>query len=148
MNLKAGLKISGWVRGEIKDADGKVVDSWEDHNLVTTDGLNFLTTWLTTASQSTKFMPYIAIGSGTIAPDPTDVALGSESSRLAGDISASGATYTNTASFGPGVGTGLVSELGLFSASSGGTMFARHTFAPRVKTESNTVTVVWSVVLS
>lgn len=148
LNNGSGLKVRGWVKCVITDPTGKVVDSWEDHNLVTTAGLNFLAAWLTASTQSTKFMPYVALGSGSTSPDLTDVALGAELARLAGDVLSSGATYTNTATFGPDIGTGLIAELGLFSASSGGTMFSRHTFTPRVKASTNTVTVVWSVVLS
>lgn len=142
------IKLSGWVKCELKDVHGRIKDAWEDHNLVVTAGKNFLATWLATATQSTKFMPYVAIGSGSTSPQAIDTTLGTELARAAGTITSATNVYQNAASYAAGVGTGTIAEVGLFSASSAGTMFARQTFTARPKDATDTLTVTWSITLS
>lgn len=56
--------------------------------------------------------------------------------------------WQNVASFGPSVDTGTIREAGLFSLTSGGTMFARNTFGDIVKSASDTLVVTWQVSFS
>lgn len=71
---------------------------------------------------------YLAIGTSTVDPTDAQTALLNEVARLPADTydHTAGTTLTTLrASFGPGVGTGSITEYGLFNASSGGTMCAR-----------------------
>lgn len=145
--MNDSIKVSGHV-GYKLSGPGKPDDIWENENLVVTAGKVALAAWLAAATQSGKFMPYVGLGSGTTAAQATDVALGTELARVAGTITSSSNIYQNVASFGAGVGTGTISELGLLSASSSGTMFARQVFSARPKDATDTLTVTWSVTFS
>ncbi len=146
--MNESIKLSGYVVCELRRADGSLKDKWENHNLVVTAGKNALATWLAASSQSTKFMPYVAIGSGTTSPQAVDTALETELARAAGTITSSTNVYQNVASFGAGTGTGTIAEVGLLSASSSGTMFARQTFTARPKDATDTLSVTWAVTFS
>jgi hypothetical protein len=109
----------------------QVKDYREGDNVIVTDGKSFLAQFLNSAAAaaSTFTMRYIAIGTGTGAEAAADAALGTEAARATtGTVSAvSGAIYQVTATFASGVGTGAITEYGLFSTASAtaGTMFSR-----------------------
>lgn len=143
--MNDSIKISGHVKYVLTRADGSVKDAWDASNLVVTAGKTALAAWLAAATQSAKFMPYIALGSGTTSASVSDTALGTEVARVAGTIASSSNVYQNAAVFGAGVGTGTIAELGLLSAVSAGTLFARQVFSARPKDATDTLTVTWSV---
>lgn len=152
-DINESIKLKGSVKVQLIGPDGKVKQEHEDHNLIVTVGKNYLATWLAAATQSIYFMSYIALGTGVTAPSSGDTALQTEFSgggyaRVQGALVASTNTWTNTATFSPGNGTGAVTEAGLFSALTVGTMFARQTFAAYNKAAGDTLTVVWTVTLS
>ena len=95
---------------------------------------------------------YIGIGTGLTSPAPTDTALQLELARIqdpqAEYTITSGKQVKLQVSFDPGVGTGVVSESGLFNAATSGDMLARQTFSPIVKGASDTLTVTWIITLS
>lgn len=147
------FQVKGSVKVELRDADGNLKQSHEDHNLIVTVGKNYLAAWLAAASQAGKFMSYIALGTGSTAPAASDTTLETEltgggNSRVIGTLASSTNTWSNTAIFLPGNGTGAVTEAGLFSASSAGTMFARQVFSAYNKAAGDTLTVTWSVSFS
>lgn len=78
---------------------------------------------------------WMAIGTGTVAADPTDTALGTESARVAlatNDIVA--AVWTAEGYYNSGLASGdKVTESGVFDASSGGNLLLRTTFAEQNK---------------
>ncbi len=139
------IKLTGYIKYVLTRADGSVKDAWEGPNLVVTAGKTALAAWLAAATQSAKFMPYIALGSGTSAASASDTALGTELARVAGTITSASNVYQNVASFPAGTGTGTIAELGLLSASSSGTLFARQVFTARPKDATDTLTVTWAV---
>ena len=143
------VKATGRVNYKLFDSEGNLKDERDINNLVVTVGKNFLATWLATASQSTVFMPYVALGTGATAASAGDTALQTElSPRVAGTVTASTNVYQNVASFGAGVDTGAITEAGLLSASSSGTMFARQVFSVINKGAGDTLQVTWQVTLS
>lgn len=92
---------------------------------------------------------YCAIGTGTVAPSLSDTTLGNEIARTIGAYTRVADTiWKNDATFGPGVGTGPLTESGLFNSSSGGTMLCRQTFAVINKGESDTLVITWQYTLS
>lgn len=148
--LNEQIKLNGNVSITLIGPDGQVKQQHSKHNLVVTVGKTYLTTWLATATQSTEFMTYIALGTGTSGPTSGDTALGTEFSgggysRVDGTLTSASNVWTNTATFAPGNGTGAVTEAGLFSASSVGTMFARQVFPVYNKQAGDTLIVVWNV---
>jgi hypothetical protein len=149
MQSKELLKATGHIKFDLFDADGNLKETREINNVVVTVGKNYLATWLTAATQADYFMRYIALGTGVAAANASDTTLGTElATRVAGTLTPSSNVWQNVASFGPGVDTGAITESGIFSASSAGTMFARQTFAVINKGAGDTLQVTWQVTFS
>lgn len=149
MDSKETLTAKGRIKFELFDASGKLKEVREINNVVVTVGKNYLATWLTAATQAGYFMQYIGLGTGVAAANASDTALGTElSTRVAGTLTPSANVWQNVASFGPGVNTGAITESGIFSASSAGTMFARQTFAVINKGAGDSLQVTWQVTFS
>lgn len=147
------LQLKGSVRVQLIGPDGKVKQSHETHNLIVTVGKNFLATYLTPSGHGSNFFDYIALGTGTTPAASSDTALTTEFSgggysRSAGTITNSTNTWTNTATFAPGSGTGAVTEAGLFSASTVGTMFSHQVFSAYNKAAVDTLIVAWTISFS
>lgn len=144
------IKITGSVKVELRDEFGNIKHAHEDHNLVVTVGKDFLAAWLTDATQSTKFMSYVGLGTSNTAASAGQTTLvaelsGGGYSRVDGSLTSASNVWVNTATFSPGNGTGTLQEVGLFSASTSGTMFARQVFGPYGKAAGDTLSIVWSV---
>lgn len=149
MKLNEDTKLTGAFIVELYSAEGALKERREVKNVVTTAGKNYLALWLTAATQSDYFMRYVALGTGTTAAQATDTTLQTETgTRVAGTLTNSTNVWQNQASFGAGVSTGAITEAGVFSASSGGTMLARQTFAVVNKAAGDTLTVTWQITLS
>ncbi len=153
LDLNMNINLKGSVKVQLFGPDGKLKQEHEDHNLIVTVGKTYIATWLAAASQAGEFMSYIGLGTGVTAPSSGDTALQTEFSgggysRSLGTLTSSTNTWTNTATFNPGNGTGAVTEAGLFSAITSGTMFARQTFAAYNKAAGDTLTVAWTVTFS
>lgn len=147
------LKLKGHIHIKLFDEQGRLKDERDISNIVVTVGKNFLATWLAAASQSSAFMQFIGLGTGTNAASAGDTALQTEFSgggysRSTGTVTASSNVFQNVATFGAGNGTGAVTEAGLFSASSAGTMFAHQVFAAVNKLAGDTLQLTWQVTFS
>ena len=143
------LTVKGHIKFEVIGPDGKIKEVKEIDNLVVTAGKNYLATWLAAASQSGKFMSYIGVGTGVTAATSGDTDLETPlATRVQGTLSASTNVWQNQASFGPGVDTGAITEAGLFSASTSGTLFARQVFSAINKGAGDTLVITWQVTLS
>ena len=148
MNINQGIKLSGHIKFELKDAQGNVKDVRDIQNVVVTVGKTYLADWLTQATQSDFFMQYIALGTGTSAAMASDTALETElPTRVVGTLTSVLNVWQNQASFGPGVNTGAITEAGIFSESVAGTMLARQVFAVVNKAAGDTLTVTWQITL-
>ncbi len=141
-------KATGRVHIRLFDADGKLKLERLGPNLVVTTGKNYLATWLAQPSQAGPFMGYVEVGTDDTVTGLSDTTLGAPVDRVAGVLGDALNVWSNTATFGPGVGTGTLTEAGLFSESSGGTMFARQVFAPIPKLSGDTLEFSWEVTFS
>lgn len=114
-------------------------------NLVwTEDGLDWLKDRAFNPSTTRDPALAIAIGSGSATPAATDTALGSETARAALTYTAVGVgTFKLSRTFGAGVGTGSVAEVGLFddTAGSSGALLARALVSPFTKGAGDSYTV-------
>lgn len=147
--MQEQLKVTGHIHFKLFGANGELKEERDIKNVVVTVGKNYLATWLTAATQADYFMRYIALGTGTNAANASDTTLQTElSSRVAGTLTPSSNVWQNVASFGPGVDTGAITESGIFSASSAGTMFARQTFAVINKGAGDSLQVTWQITFS
>ena len=143
------VKVTGAFIVELHGPDGKLKERRDVKNTVTTVGKNYLATWLAAASQSGYFMQYVGLGTGSTAASTSDTDLQTPlSSRVAGTLTSSTNVWQNAATFGAGVDTGAVTEAGVFSASSSGTLLARQVFSVINKGAADSLTVTWQITFS
>jgi len=123
--------------------DGVITHEYEGKNLVVTTGTNLIAARL--AGYGTV-ISHMGVGIDQTAPSSTNTALASQVGRTTVVT-----TYNNTnevvytATFAPGIGTGDLTEAGLFNASTGGTMLARTIFPAFEKSVADTVTIQWKI---
>jgi hypothetical protein len=130
--------------------DGAIKDQKQGQNVITTNGLDFLASFLHSAVTAASFdMKHIAIGTDSTSEAASNTALGTESARTTGTVSyVSDAIYRVTATFGSGTGTGAIVEYGLFSSGTGGTMLSRDTESVVNKGANDTLEVSTEITLS
>src|SRR6185295_9618853 len=149
-NMKdESVKLSGYIRFDLYNENGKLKDTREIKNVIVTVGKAYLATWLTAATQSGPFMSYIGLGTGSTAATSADTALETElPTRVQGTLTPSTNVWQNQATFGAGINTGAITESGIFSAPSAGAMLARQVFSVINKTSTDVLQVTWQVTLS
>ncbi len=126
-SIKLKGKAEMFVR---RSAEGEWYKVWEGRNLVVTVGKAHVA-GLINGTTSGAFT-YMAIGSSSTTPSSNDTALGSELSRVSATTSRVTTDETNdtaqwVATF-TASGSWTVQEMGVFNASSGGTMLNRIVF--------------------
>lgn len=145
-------KLIGTYEFQIRGVDGKVRDSWTVHNLVTTVGFAQLA--LLAGDASAVPFTYIAVGTSSTAPAIGDTTLGAEITdsglaRVAGTVSRITTTGTNdtykitttwTAS-----GSKTIEEVGVFNASSAGTMLSRALTTSKAVVSGETITCTYKL---
>ena len=136
------LKMTGALTVE---KNGEVVH--RINNLVVTAGKNLVASRLAGAGSSVTHM---AVGSGTLAAAASQTALASELQRNALTVSG-GSVVDNTVEYAStwaaGTGTGALTEAGLFTASSSGTMLARTVFSVVNKGVNDAITITWTITI-
>jgi|GEM_PF-1921039 hypothetical protein len=121
--------------------------------ILTNTGESMLAYLLKGDTSTMGYVTHIAIGTGTGALSETNTALSSELSRK----SATATVYTGSGDYAnkvrfealwdTGEGNGNIAEAGLFTASSGGNMFARARVDPAInKTSDYTLKITWEVI--
>jgi hypothetical protein len=132
--------------------DGSVKEDILIPNLVVESGLATIASRL--IGTATNPMSHMEIGTGTATPAKANTALAAAAARVA-LTSATIVTTTSTgdsvqyvATFNPGVGTGAITEAGLFNASSAGAMLCRTVFNVVNKDTEDTLTITWKVIVS
>ncbi len=117
-------------------------------NTIVTAGKNDIAALMTGAGD---VMTHMGVGTGTTAVTASDTSLETQIDRNA-LVTSGGVASANTIEFesvwNAGDGTGNLTEAGLFSAASGGTMMARTTFAAVGKSASDILTITWTVTVS
>lgn len=130
---------------------GELKQEVSGKNVITTNGLDYLASFLNSAAAaaSTFTMKYIAVGTDSTAEAASNTALGTESARHTGTVSyVSNAIYRVTATFASGSGTGALVEYGLFDSNTAGTMLSRDTESVINKGADDTLTVTTEITLS
>jgi hypothetical protein len=140
------IKAIGALDIVLTDIYGNVKEQIHVPNLVVTVGKNHIAARL---GSSATAMSHMAIGSGAVAAAASDSALGTELGRVAlTSTTVNTNVVTYVATFGAGVGTGAVTEAGLFNAASAGTLLCRTLFSVINKSASDTLTINWNVTIS
>mgnify|MGYP007099586826 CR=1 FL=1 len=151
MEIKSNVTLTGHINFKLFDVNGNLKDERDIKNTVVTVGKAYLAAWLTANTQSDYFMKYVALGTGTNPSSSSDTALQTElPTRIVGTLSnPSAVVWQSVATFGAGINTGTISEAGIFSASSGGTMLARQAgFAAIPKGSGDSLQVTWQITIS
>ena len=119
--------------------------AFEKKNLIVQVGKNFLANAIINSSTS----PFVgmAIGTGTTPAATSDTTLETELVRAAfttSSVSTNVVSLSNT--YAAGVGTGAVTEAGIFTnATSGGTMLSHVVFSAVNKGTLDTLTINWTI---
>lgn len=144
INMKGELQITK--KNEVTGA----IEQITVPNLVVTVGKEFIAaSMLKTTSNSPAAMTHMGIGTGTTAAAAGDTALGTPAgARQTISGSVTGAVVTYTATFAAGVGTGAITEAGIFNASTGGTMLCRTVFSAVNKGANDSIAITWNVTVS
>ena len=102
-------------------------------NLFTDDGLAYLAA--RAAGEAVNVISHMALGTGSAPAAGADKTLGAEiaGSRVAVTLSGNGPQRLYTATFAAGVGSGAVTEAGLFNAATGGLLTNRSVFGVRTR---------------
>lgn len=140
------MVVTGHPVIEVFDAQGNLKERRDLPNLVVSTGKAHMAARLVGTPVA---MGWMALGTGTTAPTLADAALQSElsGSRIAvTGATSSGNVATFTTTYGAGVGTGAITEAGIFnSATTGGTMLARVTFSVVNKGASDVMNISWTI---
>lgn len=147
MNPNENIKATGRLDIVVLGPDGGVKESVQVDNLVVTAGLGYIASRMKDATETA--MSHMAIGSGTTAAAAGNTGLGTELGRVSlTSTTVTGSQVQYQATFGPGTGTGAVSEAGLFNAASNGTMLCRTVFSVVNKDAGDTLAITWTVTLA
>lgn len=131
------------VEVEVRGPDGTLKQRETLHNLIPTVGKEAIAKLL---KEGTTRPTHMAIGTGTEAAAAGDTTLKTELDRNAlSETSVSGKVLTVKGEWAAGDGTGAITEAGLFSASSAGTLFARAVFSVVNKGAEDTLAITWKI---
>lgn len=142
---KLGLK--GELKIVLTDKNGNVKDERTEKNLVVNDGLYFIVDRM--VGTASAIMSHMAIGSGAVAAAAGNTTLGTELGRVAitSDVNTNN-QVTYVATFGAGVGTGAVTEAGIFNDPAAGDMLCRTVFSVVNKAADDVMTINWTITLN
>ena len=144
---ESSFTVVGSPRIVLRDCDGNVKLDVTIPNMVVTTGKAFLAS--RAVGTGATVMSHMAIGSGATAPIAAETSLGAE---LGGAALISSTAVNNTityvANFGAGIGTGAVTEAGIFNDVTSGDMLNRATFPVINKGVSDTMTITWNITIN
>lgn len=141
MQAAGTFSIKENVKIVLRGADGKVKDTREIANTVTTAGKAGAADQIL-ASPSLNKPTHMATGTGT----PSGTALGTELDRNAlTSKNRSGAVVTMVGDWAAGDGTGAITEAGIFDAASTGNMWCSQSFSVVNKAAGDTLQITWTL---
>jgi hypothetical protein len=146
------IKVKGTYEFIIKDINGQIKDKWTVENTITNAGFAQLA--LLAGDASAVPFTYLAVGTGTTAVAATQTALVTEITdsgleRAAATVSRVTTTQTNDTlqlvKTWTATGTKTVEEVGVFNASSTGTMLSRALTGSKSIVSGDTLAVTYKV---
>lgn len=149
------INIKGVIDFTIKDKDGNIRDQWTVNNLITSAGKAQLA--LLAGDASATPFTYLALGTSTTAPAVGQTALVGEITtgglgRASATVSRVTTTVTNDTlqlvKVFTSSATHAVEEVGIFNASSAGTMLGRALTGAKSIANGETITVTYKVIFA
>lgn len=146
--MNSSIALKGTARLVLRDPDGNIKQVEEVENLITTAGRNAIVSRLA-SSPGSAVPTHMAIGTGATAAAAGDTTLGTEIDRNAvTSNTASTNVLTIVGNWAAGDGTGAITEAGVLSASSSGTLFSRAVFSAINKAAGDTLQITWTYTLT
>lgn len=146
--IQEQMSVQGRLSVVLRDAVGNVKQAYEVPNLVVDSGLAFIASRMKDTTEAA--MSHMGVGSGDTAAAAGNTALetqiGSRVSLTSTTVTANVIEYV--ASFAAGVGTGAITEAGIFNASTAGTMLCRTVFSVVNKGADDTLQITWTITLN
>jgi hypothetical protein len=152
-----GLSEIVYAKGQVAVSvvrNGDEIYHYEDHNLITNSGKDFISAQIGSTSTGSNGANYIALSSDSTAPAATDTTLtgeisGSGLDRAIGSYSHTAGTNTFTVqkAFTASGTVSSVQKTGLFTASSSGTMMAENTFTSVNLLSGDQLTITWTITI-
>lgn len=151
MQSTESLKLAGNLHIVVLDEQGVVKEERFEKNLIVNVGKAFITSRIIGASSAV--MSHMEVGTNNTGAAGGNTTLGAAvaASRTAltsstqSTVTVTNDSVTFACTFGPGVGTGALTEAGIFNNSSGGTMFCRTVFSVITKGAGDTLTINWTI---
>ena len=140
------LKLKGRLDIVVTSEDGVVKQKESVDNLVVTSGKNFVASRM--AGTSASVMSHMAIGTDSTAAAVGNTTLGSESARVSltsTTVSGNDVVYVATFPANTPSSAAAITEAAILNASSNGTMLCRTVFSVINKSQSDSLTVTWTV---
>ena len=142
------IELSGHLSLVLRDEHGRIKQTEEVDNLITTAGRNAIVERLD-SSPGTSQPTHMAIGTGTNAAAAGDTTLQTELDRNAlTSNTASTNVLTLVGDWAAGDGTGAITEAGVLNNSSGGTLYSRAVFSVINKAAGDTLQITWTYTLT
>ena len=145
MDTQDGIALTGKLTISLND---EIVQ--ETNNLVVTAGKE----WVAARMKDTStVMTHMGVGTGTTAAVIANTALETQHGDGRQTLTTSGGTVAGAVitfhrTFAAGNQTGAITEAGIFTASTSGTMLARTVFGVVNKSALDTMTISWAVTIS
>ena len=149
--VSENIEARGLVSFTLTDEHG-IVKQEEVHNLVVNSGLAYIISSMRDAA--TAVASHMAVGTSTTAAAATQTALVAEIVRAAltsttiVTTTVSNDSIQYVATFGPGVGTGALTEAGILNAASAGILLARTVFPVINKGALGSLVVTWKITVA
>jgi len=126
--MQGNLELNGRYIATVYGPDGSIKAHKVGSNVVCTNGKEWLASFLNSAAAtaSTLTAKYLAVGTGTGAEAASDTGMGTEVARHTGTVSyVSNQIYQVTATFATNSAAGAITEYGLFTSNTAGTLISR-----------------------
>ena len=146
------IKMTGNLKLVLTDENGNIKQEEEVKNLVVTVGKNFIASSMAkTTTNSPAAMTHMEVGTSSTAAAVGDTTLVAAVASSRTSLTSTTVTTNSVAyvcSFGAGVGTGALTEAGIFNAASAGTMLCRTVFSVINKGAADTLGITWTVTVN
>jgi hypothetical protein len=146
------IKAKGTLTLVLTDENGNVKQQ-DETNLVVNAGLAYIASRM--VGTTATVMTHMGVGTGTTAAVAANTALGTPlGARIVLDsttlitVTATNDSVQYVATFGAGVSTGAITEAGIFSALTAGTMLCRTVFPVINKEALDTLVITWRVTIA
>ena len=141
------LNVSGELQIVLRDKNGNIKVNKTEKNLVVSTGKAFIAERM--IGVASDVMSHMAVGSTNTAPIAGHTALLGQKGRAAlVSSTVIDNTVTYSCLFGAGVGTGALTEAGIFNDAITGEMLSRVAFSVVNKDIDDTLTINWRITLN